>query len=496
MNEKSIYKKFRNKLGNILRITCYWSLIYSTFFYLDSSYAQEVPLRISEPVDSVIADLKSYIPDRMKETDIPGLTISLIRNNEIVWTDAFGVVNRLTSRPVESNTVFEVASISKVLTAYTALLLVDKGILSLDKPVHNYLKKAWLPPSTSADKITLRHLLAHSSGIGDDPLFKNKRIMFEPGSDFLYSGLGAEYVKELIEQVTDKSLEVVARELVFNPIDMSNSSFVNETNVMTLMANGHMRYLFILVTFLIPFISIIIIIGIIILILNRIIKGSWRLTLQLRIGIGIFAIIVTELLLYIFIGKAFPNLIWINILLVMVFLAFLLLSYMFIRFLMSHLKPISQKKVLRATITILGMIISLLIFLRITSSFTGPVPKNNSSEVSAIGSLRSTAPDLATFLIELANPRYLSQGIAIQIDSVQVKINQDFSWGLGVGIQHTIHGDAIWQNAITLAFRGVMVMYPHEAHGVVVLTNSDSGLLVAYDIAERALGGEAKWKFF
>jgi hypothetical protein len=77
-----------------------------------------------------------------------------------------------------------------------------------------------------------------------------------------------------------------------------------------------------------------------------------------------------------------------------------------------------------------------------------------------------------------------------------VKINQDFSWGLGVGIQHTIHGDAIWQNAITLAFRGVMVMYPREAHGVVVLTNSDSGLPVAYNIAEKALGGEAKWKFF
>jgi hypothetical protein len=90
----------------------------------------------------------------------------------------------------------------------------------------------------------------------------------------------------------------------------------------------------------------------------------------------------------------------------------------------------------------------------------------------------------------------LSEAIASQIDSVQVTINQDFSWGLGIGIQHTIHGDAIWQNANTLAFRGIMVMYPREAHGVVVLTNCDSGLSVAYDIAEKALGGKAKWKFF
>jgi hypothetical protein len=289
---------------------------------------------------------------------------------------------------------------------------------------------------------------------------------------------------------------VVARELVFNALGMSNSSFVNKTSVMILMANGHMRYLFILMAFLVPFISIIIIIGIIILILNRIIKGNWRLSSLLRIAIGVFVFIVTELLLYIFIGKAFPNLIWINILLFMIFFLFLLLSYMFVRRLISNMKLFRQKKFLKTTITILGMIISLYIFFKITSSLSGPVPKNNSSEVSAIGSLRSTAPDLATFLIELANPRYLSQGIAFQIDSTQVKINQDFSWGLGVGIQHTIHGDAIWQNAITLAFRGVMVMYPREAHGVVVLTNSDSGLPVAYNIAEKALGGEAKWKFF
>jgi CubicO group peptidase (beta-lactamase class C family) len=463
---------------------------------LDSSFAQKIPIRVSEPVDSVIADLKSYIPNRMNEADVPGLAIALIRNNKIVWTDGFGVVNRLTCRPVAPNTVFEVASISKVVTAYTALRLIDKGKLSLDKPVHIYLKKPWLPPSTYADKVTLRHLLSHSSGLGDDQLFKNKRIVFEPGTDFLYSGLGAEYVKELIEQVTEKSLEEIVREMVFNPLGMSNSSFVNETSVMTHMANGHMRYLLILVVFLIPFMSIVVIVGIITLILNRIIKKNLQLAWQLKIGVCVFAFMLTELLLYIFIGKPFPNLIWFTIPCAMIFLLFLLLSYIFVRRLILHIIPLRKKKVLKAAIITLGMIISLLIFLKIVNSLTGPVPKNNSREASAIGSLRSTAPDLAAFLIELANPKYLSEGIASQIDSSQVNINQNFSWGLGIGIQHTIYGDAVWQNAITLAFRGIMVMYPREAHGVVVLTNSDSGLPVAYDIAERALGGEAKWKFF
>ena len=80
------------KMGNILWITCYCSLIYSMFVNVDSSFGQEIPLRISEPIESVIADLKSYIPNRMNESDVPGLSIALIRNNKIVWIDGFGVV--------------------------------------------------------------------------------------------------------------------------------------------------------------------------------------------------------------------------------------------------------------------------------------------------------------------------------------------------------------------------------------------------------------------
>jgi CubicO group peptidase (beta-lactamase class C family) len=501
--QRRLYIKVRNmyliiskKIRKILWILCYGSLIYNIFVNLDSSFAQDVPLRVSEPVDLVIADLKSYIPNRMYKADVPGLAIALIRNNQVVWTDGFGVANQWTDRPVSSKTVFEVASISKVVTAYTALRLVEAGKLSLDEPVHTYLKKPWLPPSALGDKITLRHLLSHSSGLGDDPLFKNKRIMFQPGTDFLYSGLGAEYVKELIEQVSEKSLERVAREKVFKSLGMSSSSFVNETSVMNYMANGHMRYLLTFVAFLTPFLLFMVVVGIITLILNWLIKGSWRLAWQLKIGVSVLAFMLTELLLYIFIGKPFPNLIWMTILCALVFFTFLFLLYIFIKRIISLIPTLRQKKVLKATITTLWMIISLIIFLTIANSFTGPVPKNNSGEASAIGSLRSTAPDLAAFLLELTNPRYLSKGVASQIDSAQVNISQDFSWGLGIGIQHTIHGDAIWQNAITFAFRGIMVIYPQEGHGVVVLTNSESGLPVAYDIAEKALGGQAKWKFF
>ncbi|MCP3975888.1 MAG: beta-lactamase family protein, partial [bacterium] len=117
----------------------------------------EPPLRLAEPADAVIADLESYIPGYMSEQNIPGASIALIREGQIVWTEGFGVVNAITRQPVTSETLFEVASNSKVVTAYVALRLVDQGKLSLDEPLNAYLPEPWLPPEYR-DVITLRHV--------------------------------------------------------------------------------------------------------------------------------------------------------------------------------------------------------------------------------------------------------------------------------------------------------------------------------------------------
>ena len=100
------------------------------------------------------------------------------------------------------------------------------------------------------------------------------------------------------------------------------------------------------------------------------------------------------------------------------------------------------------------------------------------------------------FLIELAAPRVLNESLITELRKPQVSIDEDFSWGLGIGIQHSPDGDALWQNGITFGFRSVMVIYPEHAWGVVVLTNSDQGLPTAYDVAARALGGKARWSAF
>ena len=120
-----------------------------------------------------------------------------------------------------------------------------------------------------------------------------------------------------------------------------------------------------------------------------------------------------------------------------------------------------------------------------------PVPKWPQSEAQLGGSMRATAGDMATFLIELSNPQHLNADLAAELQKPQVRLADDLTWGLGPGIQSSQEGDALWQWGQHIDFQSVMIIYPEQDFGVVVLTNND--LLnpdVAIEIAHRALGGE------
>ena len=489
--------KFRTGTAQMgARLLCCTIVFFSLTCLAEDLFAQARPLRLSEPVDSVVSDLRTYIPGRMAEANVPGLSIALIRDNRVVWTEGFGVTSRWTGKRVTPETVFETASVSKVVTAYVALRLVDQGRLSLDQPIDTYLREPWLPPSRYAGLITMRHLLSHSSGLGDDVMFVDKTIRFEPGSSFFYSGVGFQCAQEIIEQVTGKSLEQSARALVFEPLGMSASSFTGRPDVMAHMANGHMSYSLPLLSFLVLFTVILVVFCVTALPLNRTLTGRWRPTNRLIPFLCIPAFVLTVALLYLVIGSAFPNLIWVAVACALVFLAGLILSLIAARRVAALLPFRRRRRGVQAVFSTVWMIVTFLILLSLAGRLIGPVPANGAMAPSAVGSLRASAPDLATFLIELARPKHLAPRTHVQIGSIQVSDSQDFSWGLGVGIQHSANGDALWQNGITFAFRSMMVIYPKQGHGVVVLTNSTSGLPVAYDTAERALGGKAAWKHF
>jgi CubicO group peptidase (beta-lactamase class C family) len=450
---------------------------------------QELPLRFAEPVEAIVADLESFVPQYMREEHVPGLTIALIHDGRVAWAEGFGVANTITGRPVTPGMAFEVASNSKVVTAYIALRLVDQGRLSLDEPLNNYLTEPWLPASEYRDAITLRHVLSHTSGLGHNTT--SRESLFAPDRGYSYSAIGFLYLQAVIEQVTGQSLEDVAQEMVFGPLGMSSSSFVVGAEREAHTVNGHVHAVVPVLVFAVLYAVSTVIVGLPGLLVLRIRTGRWRPTRRMAIGVFAVALVVSLVPAFILLGSAgLPEFGWLVVLVGLASAVAFALAFLAGRVIVRRLSPQRGRLQVAAMVAWSGLILVGLALgaSRITNL---PVPQPSRVEAGAAGSVCASAGDMAAFLIELSDPQHLSPEMAAQLRASQVKLASDMSWGLGPGIQHSQQGDALWQWGQHLHFQSVMIIYPDHGFGVVVCTNND--LLnpdVAIEIAGRALGGK------
>ncbi len=180
------------------------------------------PSPVTTPAPAELRD----IPDLLRVSGVPGLSIAVVRDGRVAWTGAYGTVNDSARSPVDAETVFEAASMSKPVFAWLVLRLVDRGVIDLDRPLAEMLGDY---PRLSHDprwrRITARMVLSHSTGLpnwGGDTL----RLAFDPGTDYGYSGEAFTLLQKAIERVTGRSLEDLARREVFGPLGMQRSSFV------------------------------------------------------------------------------------------------------------------------------------------------------------------------------------------------------------------------------------------------------------------------------
>lgn len=194
---------------------------------------------------SLLADVERLIPPLMKEFNIPGLSAAIVRDGALIWNKVFGVKSNESREPVNIETVFEAASVSKTVFAYAVMKLCEKGILSLDEPLARYLPKPFLEGDARLGLITARHVLSHQSG------FQNSRtsgeplkINFTPGTGFMYCGEGYYYLQSVVTQLTGKvnpnecgsyeaDMEVCATDIgeymvnnVLTPHGMTSSGYV------------------------------------------------------------------------------------------------------------------------------------------------------------------------------------------------------------------------------------------------------------------------------
>lgn len=179
--------------------------------------------------------------------EIPGVSIALIKNNEVIYENALGVKNTSTQLSIDSKSRFEAASISKPVFAIMVLRLAERGVIDLDKPLYEYLPFPNIENDERSKLLTARIILNQQSGL-DNWAFggpgaweygQPDTLNFTPGTAFGYSGEGFNYLGRVLEHITKKSLNELYAEEIKKPFELQNTYFNYSDALQDNLAMGH-----------------------------------------------------------------------------------------------------------------------------------------------------------------------------------------------------------------------------------------------------------------
>jgi serine-type D-Ala-D-Ala carboxypeptidase/endopeptidase len=205
------------------------------------------------------AVLTARIEELARKGNVHGLAVSVFNGGEPVYSRTFGFKRTDTREALGSDTVFYGASLSKAVFGVLVMRLVDDGVIDLDTPLVKYLKerldaheprsrKAWhenlkdLAADPRHGMLTARMCLAHTTGLPNWRWFEpdqKLRIKTEPGARYSYSGEGLTLLQVVLERITGKSLEELAREKIFVPYGMTRSSYTWQARFESDYGQGH-----------------------------------------------------------------------------------------------------------------------------------------------------------------------------------------------------------------------------------------------------------------
>ena len=200
-----------------------------------------LPKRTSINMKEAIAELDKYVK-HMAKLDIFSGSVILAKGDKVLYKAAYGMASKRYNVPNNLQTKFNLGSMNKMFTSVGIMQLVESGKLSLNDKLSKYVDESWLSKDIS-DKIEIRHLLTHSSGLGsyfnqtfmetsknlyrslDDykPLIKGEKLQFEPGTDNQYSNTGMFMLGVVIEKVTGQDYFNYIHKHIYQPADMINS---------------------------------------------------------------------------------------------------------------------------------------------------------------------------------------------------------------------------------------------------------------------------------
>ncbi len=198
-------------------------------------------------------EIDDMVQAEMKSSNSPGLALAVIKDGKVIKQGVYGIANLETRTPVTPDTVFRVASMSKQFCAAAAILLVQDGKWSLDDPISKFIEKS---PEAWA-KITVRHLITHTSGMPgfaeeDGFSFRvnwnsgryietlaKKLLNFQPGEKFEYSNEGYSILGLLVEKISGKPLHAVVEERILKPVGMASTSYYRLESLVPNRAAGY-----------------------------------------------------------------------------------------------------------------------------------------------------------------------------------------------------------------------------------------------------------------
>ena len=195
---------------------------------------QSLPDSVTRKIDSLF---------NRYTTTTPGCAVAIVKNQKIVFKKGYGMANLEYNVPITSSSIFHIASESKQYVAFCMLLLEQQGKLSIDDDIRKYLD--YVPDL--GKKITIRHLIHHTSGLRDQwqllanagwqlddvitqehiikLVSKQKGLNFDPGEEHLYCNTGFTLMAEIVKKASGLSLREYTDKYIFKPLEMNNTHF-------------------------------------------------------------------------------------------------------------------------------------------------------------------------------------------------------------------------------------------------------------------------------
>lgn len=193
--------------------------------------------------------IDDFIEAELERQGVPGVALGIFRNGEALRLQGYGLADIEHDVPVRPETIFQTGSIGKMFTAAAVMVLVEEGLLDLDASVRLYLSRApeaWQP-------ITLRHLLNHTSGLGNADLDLQREyggedllrahfaapVAFAPGQRWSYSNTGYELLGIIVDRVAGRPYGDVLGEHVFGPAGMRTARVISDRDIVMNRASGY-----------------------------------------------------------------------------------------------------------------------------------------------------------------------------------------------------------------------------------------------------------------